>query len=102
MKKPPAFRRGGLAFGGPRGGLLHLKGSFSARGRKFGIVVSQFNEFLTSQLLEGALDTLERHGARKPDGLITRVTQRLLALAAAIWFNWQTGQPSRNLTAYDH
>ena len=46
--------------------------------------------------------SLERHGARKLPGLIARVTQRLLALAAAIWFNWQTGQPGRNLTAYDH
>jgi len=46
--------------------------------------------------------SLERHGARKLPGLIARITQRLLALAAAIWFNWQTGQPGRNLTAYDH
>jgi Transposase DDE domain len=46
--------------------------------------------------------SLERHGARKLPGVIARVTQRLLALAAAIWFNWQTGQPGRNLTAYDH
>lgn len=46
--------------------------------------------------------SLERHGARKLPGVIARVTQRLLALAAAIWFNWETGQPGRNLTAYDH
>ena len=44
-----------------------IKGGFSARGRRFGIVVSQFNEFLTSRLLEGALDTLLRHGALKKD-----------------------------------
>jgi hypothetical protein len=31
------------------------------------------------------------------------VAQRLLALAAAIWWNWQTGQPAkRSLVAYDH
>lgn len=46
--------------------------------------------------------SLERHGARKLPSLIARITQRLLALAAAIWFNWQTAQPGRNLTAYDH
>lgn len=30
---------------------------------KFGIVVSRFNEFITSKLLTGALDALARHGA---------------------------------------
>jgi len=44
-----------------------LKGDFSARGRRFGIVVSQFNEYLTRALLEGALDVLLRHGAREKD-----------------------------------
>jgi len=34
---------------------------------------------------------------------IPRVTQRLLAMAAAIWHNWATGAPvKRSLTAYDH
>ena len=45
---------------------------------------------------------LERHGAHKMPGLIARIAQRILALAAAIWFNWQTGQPGRSLIAYDH
>ena len=44
-----------------------LKGGFNAKGLRFGIVVSQFNEYLTSRLLEGALDTLVRHGARERD-----------------------------------
>ncbi len=44
-----------------------LKGDFAARGRCFGIVVSQFNEYLTKALLDGALDTLLRHGARERD-----------------------------------
>jgi 6,7-dimethyl-8-ribityllumazine synthase len=30
---------------------------------RFGIVVSRFNEFITNKMLEGALDTLKRHGA---------------------------------------
>jgi 6,7-dimethyl-8-ribityllumazine synthase len=34
-----------------------------AGGKRFGIVVSRFNEFITSKLLGGALDTLRRHGA---------------------------------------
>lgn len=33
-----------------------------ATGRRFGIVVSRFNDFLTKQLVDGALDCLVRHG----------------------------------------
>jgi hypothetical protein len=37
------------------------------------------------------------------EGVSVRVAQRLLALAAAIWHNFRTGQAiSRSLTAYDH
>ena len=46
---------------------------------------------------------LERHGGRVPAGLWARIVQRLLALNAAIWFNWQIGAPvKRSLIAYDH
>ena len=34
---------------------------------KFAIVVSRFNEFVTSKLLGGALDTLQRHGVKDGD-----------------------------------
>jgi 6,7-dimethyl-8-ribityllumazine synthase len=40
-----------------------IQGHLSAKGRTFAIVVSRFNEFITSKLLEGALDCLFRHGA---------------------------------------
>ena len=46
--------------------------------------------------------SLERHGARTAESLTTRVLQRLLALAAALWHNRLIGQPGRHLTAYDH
>jgi 6,7-dimethyl-8-ribityllumazine synthase len=39
------------------------EGKLTAEGLRFGIVVSRFNEFITSKLLEGALDALKRHGA---------------------------------------
>lgn len=39
------------------------EGKLIAEGKKFGIVVSRFNEFITNKLLEGALDALKRHGA---------------------------------------
>ena len=40
-----------------------IKGSLLAQGKRFGVVVSRFNEFITTRVLEGALDTLERQGA---------------------------------------
>lgn len=46
-----------------------LEGQLIGTGMKVGIVVSRFNEFLTSKLLGGAEDTLRRHGV--PDEDIT-------------------------------
>ncbi len=40
-----------------------LEGNLQAKGFKFGLVVSRFNNFLTDKLLEGAVDCLVRHGA---------------------------------------
>ncbi|MCY1714827.1 6,7-dimethyl-8-ribityllumazine synthase [Caproiciproducens galactitolivorans] len=40
-----------------------MEGKLVAEGLQFGIVVSRFNEFISSRLLSGALDTLKRHGA---------------------------------------
>lgn len=39
------------------------EGKLLAAGLRFGVVVSRFNELITSKLLDGALDTLLRHGA---------------------------------------
>ncbi len=44
-----------------------IKGSMVAKGKKFGIIVSRFNEFVSSKLLEGAEDTLVRLGAGSDD-----------------------------------
>jgi len=44
-----------------------FEGELQAKGLKFGIVVSRFNEFITSKLLDGAVDALVRHGAREED-----------------------------------
>jgi len=40
---------------------LQHKGTYSAKGKKFGIVVSKFNEFISNKLMEGAIDCLLRH-----------------------------------------
>jgi DDE family transposase len=46
---------------------------------------------------------LERHGAHTIQGVWIRVAQRLLALAAGVWFNWLLDAPvKRSLLAYDH
>lgn len=42
-------------------------GQLSAKGKKFGIVLGRFNDFIGKQLLEGAQDCLLRHGAREQD-----------------------------------
>src|SRR5271154_5479024 len=39
------------------------RGELNAAGLRFGVVVSQFNSFITDRLLAGALDALERAGA---------------------------------------
>ena len=44
-----------------------LEGYVTGKGLKFGIVVARFNEFITSKLLSGALDTLHRHEADDAD-----------------------------------
>lgn len=44
-----------------------LQGSLKGEGLKFGIVVSRFNDFITSRLLEGAQGALTRHGVNTGD-----------------------------------
>ncbi|MBN2565910.1 MAG: 6,7-dimethyl-8-ribityllumazine synthase [Candidatus Eisenbacteria bacterium] len=43
------------------------EGSISGAGKKFGIVVSRFNEFISLRLLEGAMDCFRRHGTADDD-----------------------------------
>ncbi len=50
-----------------------IEGDLSAAGLKTALVVSRFNSFITERLLEGALDSLVRHGAKSDDQLIVRV-----------------------------
>ncbi len=38
------------------------EGSFMGRGKRFGIVVARFNEFITRRLLQSAIDTLRQAG----------------------------------------
>ncbi len=44
-----------------------IEGKLNARGLKFGIVVSRFNDFISEHLLSGAMDVLIRNGAEDGD-----------------------------------
>jgi 6,7-dimethyl-8-ribityllumazine synthase len=50
-----------------------LEGKLIAKGLKFGIVLSRFNNFISERLLEGALDALRRSGAEEADCAVARV-----------------------------
>jgi 6,7-dimethyl-8-ribityllumazine synthase len=43
--------------------IEQTKGRIAAGEGKYAIVISRFNDFITSKLLEGAVDCLQRHGA---------------------------------------
>ncbi len=50
-----------------------IEGKIIGKGKKFGIVVSRFNEFISTKLLEGALDCFQRHEVNENDLFIAWV-----------------------------
>ena len=50
-----------------------IEGKIIAKGLKFGIVASRFNDFICGKLIEGAMDALKRSGADEKDINIVRV-----------------------------
>ncbi len=50
-----------------------IEAGLQAQGKKFGIIVSRFNDFITAKLLDGALDGLIRSGAEDKDITILKV-----------------------------
>ena len=50
-----------------------LEGIISAEGFKFALVVSRFNDFISSKLVEGAMDALKRHGVNEDDVTLVKV-----------------------------
>jgi 6,7-dimethyl-8-ribityllumazine synthase len=59
--------------GKPEAAPAAMEGDLRAEGKRFAIVVSRFNAFITERLLQGALDGLRRTGARNEDIEIMRV-----------------------------
>lgn len=47
--------------------INRIQGSYDARRLKFAIVASRFNEFITERMVEGCIDTLQRHGVSSED-----------------------------------
>lgn len=50
-----------------------IQGELQAKGLKFAIIVSRFNDFITGKLLDGAVDGLLRHGAKDEDIEVVKV-----------------------------
>ncbi|OQB15870.1 MAG: 6,7-dimethyl-8-ribityllumazine synthase [Candidatus Omnitrophica bacterium ADurb.Bin205] len=50
-----------------------IEGSLIAKGKKFGIIASRFNDFMTKELVSGCSDTLLRHGVLEQDLTISWV-----------------------------
>ncbi|MBD3264525.1 MAG: 6,7-dimethyl-8-ribityllumazine synthase [Candidatus Omnitrophica bacterium] len=47
--------------------MKEIKGSFSGQGKKIAIVISRFNEFISTQLLQGCVDALRKSGVSEDD-----------------------------------
>lgn len=53
--------------------IKSIAGDMVVRGARFGIVLGRFNDFIGERLLEGAVDTLLRHGAEESNIEVVRV-----------------------------
>jgi len=50
-----------------------VEGYLNAQNKRFALVVSRFNSFISERLLEGAMDALKRHGAAVEEQTVVRV-----------------------------
>jgi len=50
-----------------------LEGKLSAAGLRFAVIVSRFNDFISSRLVDGAMDALVRHGADEKEVTLLKV-----------------------------
>jgi 6,7-dimethyl-8-ribityllumazine synthase len=98
-----------------------VEGDFNARGLRFGIVASRFNDFIVDRLLDAAVDTLMKHGVASGDIEVVRVPgafeiplgvaklaasrryQALIALGCVIrgataHFDYVAGEATRGIT----
>ena len=50
-----------------------IEGRISAEGFSFAVLVSRFNDFISSKLVEGAMDALKRHGGNEEQVTLIKV-----------------------------
>ncbi|MES9972465.1 MAG: 6,7-dimethyl-8-ribityllumazine synthase [Candidatus Thiodiazotropha sp.] len=50
-----------------------IEGAMTVKDARFCVVVARFNSFIVESLLDGAVDTLKRHGANEEDITLVRV-----------------------------
>jgi 6,7-dimethyl-8-ribityllumazine synthase len=80
------LRLGFLTYAKKPGESRGLEGKLDARGKKFAVVVSRFNSFITERLLEGALQALRQCGATTEDVDVAHVPGAFEIPAAARQF----------------
>ncbi len=49
--------------------MKEITGNYSGKGKKIGIIISRFNEFVSNELLSGCIDTLKKSGVEDKDVL---------------------------------
>ena len=50
-----------------------IEGKLDAKGFKFALIVSRFNDFISNKLMEGAIDCLQRHGSAEENITVVKV-----------------------------
>ncbi|HHH48949.1 MAG TPA: 6,7-dimethyl-8-ribityllumazine synthase [Gammaproteobacteria bacterium] len=50
-----------------------IEGGLTLHGKRFGLIAARFNSFIVDSLVNGAIDTLKRHGAEDADLTLVRV-----------------------------
>ena len=50
-----------------------IEANLNAKGKKFGIIASRFNDFIVTKLVDGAVDALVRSGAEDKDITVLKV-----------------------------
>ena len=74
VEPQPGFSFSFWAWSDPlKGKPVAIEGDLSAEGMKFAVVVARWNAVITERLLEGALDALQRSGAKRADIDVIRV-----------------------------
>lgn len=50
-----------------------IEGTLVAKGMRFALVAGRFNEFFVDKLVEGALDSIRRHGGNPAEAVLVKV-----------------------------